>query len=207
MTQLSELFGCPFTDLNDWLAQVTPSAVTSRQEQLDPKPADDAHPTQQANAQSAQQQSQNIRPQSDSQTDRQTQTQSGASLESIPETATCQQTANGAQEAQPTATPSLLTGTGSQLASHQLVSLAAFAAAAAGQVSMHVCWASSKLCRLLSLVVRQGHRSVSVQVYAFLGRKQLIVERVDNDICPPLAFQMVWLLVSHLVASSSRIVH
>ena len=133
MVQLSELFGCPFTDLNDWLAQVTRSVA--KQEQLDPEAGHDAHSGQQADPQPH---AQNSRPQSDSKTGSQTQTQSDASLQTIPETATCQQTRNGSQETQPTVTSSLLTGSASQLALHQLVSLAAFAAAAAGQVSVHI---------------------------------------------------------------------
>ena len=126
---MSDLSGCPFSTLDDWLAQVTPLVVTAKQKQLDPLPAQQA--TSEASLDSC---SQQVQP--DFNVGSNTHRDSGASAQQSSRQEAHHQMADGPPRVQSEGTSSLLSGSSTQLQSHQLVSLAAFAAAAAGQVSM-----------------------------------------------------------------------
>lgn len=141
LTQLSQLLGCPFTSLDDWLAQVTPSVVSAKQQQLDPLPhfspqqhleqkSREAHESRPDQLDSNSQQNSEL----SCQVNTGTQLPSGSVLQHGQASNPPQHMGGGAQ---PCDASSLLSEGSSQLRQHQLVSLAAFAAAAAGQVSIH----------------------------------------------------------------------
>lgn len=134
---MSDLSGCPFSTLDDWLAQVTPSVVTAKQELLDSLPAQHVTPPMQQATSEPSSDSCSQQAQPDPDVGSATRQESGASAQQSSGQGAHHQMAVGAPGTQSKGTSSLLSGTSTQLQSHQLVSLAAFAAAAAGQVSMH----------------------------------------------------------------------
>lgn len=141
LIQLSKLLGCPFTSLDDWLVRVTSADMSAKQDQLDPQ--SHSH-SQSASAHSDHNQDQSAPAQLNGQATPNAGASSQTNDKAMLQSSMAPQHSQQTQVEQQTGINGLLTAPSSQLQSHRLASLAAFAAAAAEQVSK-ACTATNTL--------------------------------------------------------------